>query len=192
MARKEIKGPLNYLNDKKDASLRRDSVHSLMTSKSSESNRDGNMDWNSTISSKPSKSTSEPIKKRKIEVNLSEDEENGNEGSDMVMLTMCHKLSKELTKVNKILAIQERTNADFKEKFKILNEVNQSNQKIINRLESERISNALDGDQQHQGNKTVKKRKYLTLNEVDDYFRLTFNEEFDLEIGNYSQIKSVM
>jgi hypothetical protein len=74
MARKEIKAPLNNLNDKKDASLRRDSLHSLMTSRSSESNREGINDWNSTISSKPTKSTS----KRKIEVNLLEDEENGN------------------------------------------------------------------------------------------------------------------
>jgi hypothetical protein len=78
MARKEIKGPSNYLNDKKDASLRRDSLHSLMTSKSSESNREGINDWNSTISSKPTKSTSEHVKKRKIEDNLLEDEENGN------------------------------------------------------------------------------------------------------------------
>jgi hypothetical protein len=61
---------------------------------------------------------------------------------------------------------------------------------MVNRLESERISNALDGDQQHQGKQ--KKRKYLTLKDVDDYFRLTFDEEFDLEIKNYSQIKSVM
>jgi hypothetical protein len=192
MARKEIKGPSNYLNDKNDASLRRDSLHSLMTSKSSESNRDGNMDWNSTISSKPSKSASEHVKKRKIEVNLLEDEENGDEGNDLVLLTMCHKLAKDNNMFKKMLANQEKTNAEIREKFKILNEVTQSNQKIINRLESERIANALDDDQQNKGNKNVKKRKYLTLNEVDDYFRLTFNDEFNLEIGNYSQIKSVM
>jgi hypothetical protein len=191
MARKEIKGPLNYLNDKKDASLRRDSVHSLMTSKSSESNRDGNMDWNSTISSKPSKSTSEPIKKRKIEVDLFEDDENGNEANDLVLLTMCHKLAKDVNMFKKMFANQQKTNADNLEKFKTLNEVNQRNQEIINRLESERISNALDGDQQHQG-KQKKKQKYLSLKDVDDYFRLKFLKEFDLEIGKYTQIKAVM
>ena len=191
MARKEIKGPLNYLNDKKDASLRRDSLHSIMTSKSSESNRDGNMDWNSTISSKPSKSTSEPIKKRKIEVDLFEDDENGNEANDLVLLTMCHKLAKDVNMFKKMFANQQKTNADNLEKFKLLNEVNQRNQEIINRLESERISNALDGDQQHQGNQK-KKQKYLSLKDVDDYFRLKFLKEFDLEIGKYTQIQAVM
>jgi hypothetical protein len=191
MARKEIKGPLNYLNDKKDASLRRDSLHSIMTSKSSESNRDGNMDWNSTISSKPSKSTSEPIKKRKIEVDLFEDDENGNEANDLVLLTMCHKLAKDVNMFKKMFANQQKTNADNLEKFKILNEVNQRNQEIINRLESERISNALDGDQQHQG-KQKKKQKYLSLKDVDDYFRLKFLKEFDLEIGKYIKIQAVM
>jgi hypothetical protein len=150
------------------------------------------MDWNSTISSKPSKSASEHVKKRKIEVNLSEDEENGNEGNDLVMLTMCHKLSKDFSKVNKILANQEKTNAEFREKFKIMNEVNQRYQEMVNRLESERISYALDGDEQHQGKKNVKKQKYISLKDVDDYFRLKFLKEFDLEIGKYTQIKAVM
>jgi hypothetical protein len=190
MARKEIKGPLNYLNDKKDVSLRRDLLNSSMTSRSTESNRDGNMDWNSTISSKPSKSTSEPIKKRKVEVDLFEDDENGNEANDLVLLTMCHKLAKDVSMFKKMFANQQKTNADNLEKFKILNEVNQRNQEIINRLESERISNALDGDQQHQGKQ--KKQKYLSLKDVDDYFRLKFLKEFDLEIGKYTQIQAVM
>jgi hypothetical protein len=80
MARKEIKAPLNYLNDRKDVSLRRDLLNSSMTSRSSESNREGINDWNSTISSKPTKSTSEHVKKRKIEDNLLEDEEKEMEG----------------------------------------------------------------------------------------------------------------
>jgi hypothetical protein len=192
MAKKEIKAPSNYLNDKKDVSLRRDFLNSSMTSRSSESNREGNMDWSSTISSKLTKS-SEQIKKRKIEANLSEeDEENGNEAEDIVILTMCHRLTKDINKLKKMFAIQEKTNEAFRDKFKILNEVNQRYQEIINRLESERIAKALDGDQQHQGNKNVKKQKNLSLKDVDDYFRLKFQKEFDLEIGNFSQIKAVM
>jgi hypothetical protein len=188
MAKKEIKAPSNYLNDRKDVSLRRDLLNSSMTSRSSESNREGNMDWNSTISSKLTKS-SEPIKKRKIEVDLLEDE---NEGTDMVMLTMYHRISKEVAKFNKMWAVQEKKNESYSEKFKVLTEVNKRNQEVINRLESERIANALDGDQNNQGNKNVKKRKFLTMFEVDEYFRLKFNEEFDLEIGNFSQIEAVM
>jgi hypothetical protein len=149
------------------------------------------MDWNSTISSKPSKSTSEPIKKRKIEVDLFEDDANENEANDLVLLTMCHKLAKDVNMFKKMFVNQQKTNADNLEKFKILNEVNQRNQEIINRLESERISNALDGDQQHQG-KQKKKQKYLSLKDVDDYFRLKFLKEFDLEIGKYIKIQAVM
>jgi hypothetical protein len=189
MAKKGIKGPLNYLNDGKELHLKRDLLNSSMTSKSSGSNRE---DY-STISSKPTKATFEQVdKKRRIEAGLSEDEENDNKGSDNFLLTMCHKLMQDHDKFKKILAHQDKKFDIVNEKFKVINELNKRNSEIINRLDAERISNVLDDDHQTKGSKNVKKRKILSLKDVDDYFRLKFQTEFDLIIGNFTQIKAVM
>jgi hypothetical protein len=86
---------------------------------------------------------------------------------------MLTSLSDELAFVKECYEEQKLINNSLHKKFLVQKEVNERIDKIVNRLESDRTSNALAHQKGHTITNSVSKK------EVDHYFRITFSKDFE-------------
>jgi hypothetical protein len=86
---------------------------------------------------------------------------------------MLTNLSDELAFVKDCYKEQKEINKSLHKKFLVQKEFNERIDKIVNRLESDRTSNALANQKGHVITNSVSKK------EVDNYFRITFSKDFE-------------
>jgi hypothetical protein len=94
-------------------------------------------------------------------------------GSNIAIMTMLTNLSDEVAFLKDCYKEQKEINKSLHKKFFVQKEFNERVDKIVNRLESDRTSNALANQKGHVITNSVSKQ------EVDHYFRITFKKDFN-------------
>jgi hypothetical protein len=101
-------------------------------------------------------------------------------------MTMLTSLSDEIAFLKECNAGQKLINKDLNYKFQVQKEHNERVDKIVNRLESDRTSNALANQKGHVITNSVSKK------EVDHYFRITFKKDFNSALKVSTFFSTVM
>jgi hypothetical protein len=109
-----------------------------------------------------------------------------NPGSNIAIMTMLTSLSDEIAFLKECNAGQKLINKNLNYKFQVQKEHNERVDKIVNRLESDRTSNALANQKGHVITNSVSKQ------EVDHYFRITFKKDFKNALNVSKEFSTVM